>query len=610
LSTPPWEAEFPGRLEHELRCLEAAGIRYDIDDSACRLGVLQLRVTAIEDVPIDLTVTFPDLYPFLRPSVRLTPEGSEPMAHHVHPFSGDLCLIGRSTALWHTDDTLAWLLTTQLPKTLQAGQALATSAEEVAALAAMEEAQAEPWTDYYTCFDEGSMILVNSSWTLPTTSPRGTLELGLSRLDPNSTDTTPGPGLLHGAVFTVSDGTGQVLCSFSGQKPDRFPRPVTGRWARLDAPVRGNTPEAFLAELKRAAPGLLDGAWQPAPVNGWELQIFGLIFPEERVHRGTGDGWVFLVRLRPTGGRPQQQAKRVRGQRGLPPAPGRTTTHLIRAGYAGQADMAARVPELTGLHARHVAVFGVGALGSTVTEHLARAGVGQLTVVDRDHLEPGNLVRHAGRLDMVGWSKAFTASQIAYNVAPDVAVNVIQYGIGAPRSDPQPDQRNEVDVWTGVIDSVDLVVDCTAEKGVQQALAWLARRCGKPYLVVSATNGGWGGRVARLSSASGTACWYCLEYGLNDESIPPLPAAPEEVGVQPVGCADPTFAGAGFDLAEVALHAVRVAVATLQLGRPGGYPDSGHDVHVLTLRAPDGTPVPPAWAGLPLPVHPSCRGEH
>jgi hypothetical protein len=181
LSTPPWEAEFPGRFEHELRCLEAAGVRYDIDDAACRLGVLQLRVTAIEDVPIDLTVTFPDLYPFLRPSVRLTPEGSEPMAHHVHPFSGDLCLIGRSTALWHTDDTLAWLLTTQLPKTLQAGQAMATSAEEVAALAAMEEAQAEPWTDYYTCFDEGSMILVNSSWTLPTTSPRGTLELGLSR---------------------------------------------------------------------------------------------------------------------------------------------------------------------------------------------------------------------------------------------------------------------------------------------------------------------------------------------------------------------------------------------------------------------------------------------
>ena len=272
--------------------------------------------------------------------------------------------------------------------------------------------------------------------------------------------------------------------------------------------------------------------------------------------------------------------------------------------------MAARVPELTGLHDRHVAVFGVGALGGTVTEHLARAGIGQLTVVDRDHLEPGNLVRHAARLDMAGWGKAFAASQIALSVAPDVIVNVIPYAIGAPRTDPQPDHRTEIDAWTDVIDKADLVVDCTAEKGLQQALAWLARRRGKPYLAVSATNGGWGGRVARLSSASGTACWYCLEYGLNDESIPPLPAAPEEAGVQPVGCAEPTFAGSGYDLAEVALHAVRVAVGTLQQGRPGGYPDSGDDVHVLALRTADGTPVPPTWTGLALTVHPLCRGDH
>lgn len=610
MSTPPWEAEFPGRLEHELACLGAAGIRYDIDEAAGQLGVLQLRVTAIGDIPVDLTVTFPDLYPFLRPSVRISADAAEPMAHHVHPFSGDLCLIGRSTALWHTDDTLAWLLTTQLPKTLQAGQVTATSAEEVAALAGVEEAQAEPWTDYYNSFNDGSMILVDSSWTLPTTGAHGTLGLRLARLDLTSLDTPQSAGLLHGAVFTVGDDRGQVHCSLSGQNPDRFPHAVAGRWARLPAPVRGDSPEAFLAALKAAAPRLLDGGWQPAPVNGWELQIFGLTFPEEQVHRGSGDGWVFLVRLRPTGRVPQGRPQRGRGQRGLPPAAGRSSVHLIRAGYAGRADVAARVPELDGLHDRHVAVFGAGALGSTVTEHLARAGVGQLTVIDRDHLEPGNLVRHAARLDMVGWGKAFAAGQIALSVAPDVTVKYMQYPIGAPRTDPQPGQPNEIDNWTDVIDSADLVVDCTAEKGVQQALAWLTRRRGKPYLAVSATNGGWGGRVARLSSAAGTACWSCLEYALDDESIPPLPAAPDEAGVQPVGCADPTFAGSGFDLAEVALHAVRVAVATVLQGRPGGYPDSDRDVHVLALRTPEGTPVPPTWTGHALPVHPLCRGDH
>jgi molybdopterin/thiamine biosynthesis adenylyltransferase len=610
LSTPPWEAEFPGRLEYEIAWLEAAGVRYLIDEEARKAGVLQMRITAIKDEATDLTVTFPDLYPFVRPSVRLTVEDSASMAHHVHPFSGDLCLLGRSTANWHTGDTLAWLLTTQLPKTLTAGRTTATSTEEIATLADVEEAQAEPWTDYYTCFDEGSMILVDSTWRLPATSTEGTLGLGLHRLEPSNVGGVQGMGFLLGAVFTIADERGLPLGKLSGHNPDRFPHLISGRWARLDAPVQADSPEAFLAAVKKVAPRLLDGGWQTAPrlAPGWELQIIGLTFPEERVHRGTGDGWVFLARLRPPG-HPQPPPGRAR-KRGAPPPTGKITAHLVRAGYAGRADMAARVPELAGLRGRHVAVFGIGALGGTVVEHLARAGVGQVTVVDRDHLEPGNLVRHAAHFDMVGWSKAAVGSQIALRLAPEVMVNPVRYSLGAPRIDRHPDERNEIDAWTEVIDRVDLVVDCTAEQGLQQALAWLTRRCGKPYLAATATNGGWGGRVVRLTHTPGTACWACLEHALTDESIPVLPAAPDEAGVQPVGCADPTFTGSGFDLAEVALHTVRVAVATLQAGRPGGYPDGGHDVHVLTLRTPDGVPVSPTWTGLALPVHPSCCGAH
>ena len=44
------------------------------------------------------------------------------------------------------------------------------------------------------------------------------------------------------------------------------------------------------------------------------------------------------------------------------------------------------------LHA-HVAIVGAGALGSFHAAALARAGVGRLTVIDRDYVEPGNLQR-------------------------------------------------------------------------------------------------------------------------------------------------------------------------------------------------------------------------
>src|SRR5258705_652167 len=45
------------------------------------------------------------------------------------------------------------------------------------------------------------------------------------------------------------------------------------------------------------------------------------------------------------------------------------------------------------LLASHVAIVGCGAWGSFQAEALARAGVGRLTVLDRDYVEPSNLHR-------------------------------------------------------------------------------------------------------------------------------------------------------------------------------------------------------------------------
>jgi adenylyltransferase/sulfurtransferase len=47
------------------------------------------------------------------------------------------------------------------------------------------------------------------------------------------------------------------------------------------------------------------------------------------------------------------------------------------------------------IRAASVAIVGVGALGSVLAEMMARAGVGQLTVVDRDYVEASNLQRQS-----------------------------------------------------------------------------------------------------------------------------------------------------------------------------------------------------------------------
>lgn len=62
--------------------------------------------------------------------------------------------------------------------------------------------------------------------------------------------------------------------------------------------------------------------------------------------------------------------------------------------------------ELADLRARKVAIIGCGAVGSEIAELLAKAGVGELVLVDSDHLQTANVGRHLLGIDYLGWNKA------------------------------------------------------------------------------------------------------------------------------------------------------------------------------------------------------------
>lgn len=55
---------------------------------------------------------------------------------------------------------------------------------------------------------------------------------------------------------------------------------------------------------------------------------------------------------------------------------------------------------------RHIAVIGVGAVGSRVAEHLALSGIEHLTLVDPDAMSANNLGRHVLSRDFLGLNKA------------------------------------------------------------------------------------------------------------------------------------------------------------------------------------------------------------
>lgn len=72
----------------------------------------------------------------------------------------------------------------------------------------------------------------------------------------------------------------------------------------------------------------------------------------------------------------------------------------------------------------HVAVFGLGGVGSYAAEILARSGVGELTLVDQDTLSPTNINRQLYALSStVGEYKAEAAARRCRDINPDVRVH-------------------------------------------------------------------------------------------------------------------------------------------------------------------------------------------
>ena len=78
------------------------------------------------------------------------------------------------------------------------------------------------------------------------------------------------------------------------------------------------------------------------------------------------------------------------------------------------------------LQKSHVAVFGLGGVGSYAVEALVRSGVGELTLIDDDTVAPTNLNRQIEALhSTVGQSKTDALAARCRDINPDVRLHLI-----------------------------------------------------------------------------------------------------------------------------------------------------------------------------------------
>jgi molybdopterin-synthase adenylyltransferase len=142
----------------------------------------------------------------------------------------------------------------------------------------------------------------------------------------------------------------------------------------------------------------------------------------------------------------------------------------------------------------HVLVIGVGGLGSAAALYLAAAGVGRLTLVDRDRVELSNLQRQiAHRHGDIGRPKAESARDSLLALNPELAVTAVNSGLDAT-------------LLARLVGAADVVLDCSDNFPTRFALNRACVAARKPLVSGAAIR--LEGQVAVFRP--GGPCYQCL----------------------------------------------------------------------------------------------------
>lgn len=580
-----WFSDNPALLQREFAALEEAGIGYALDEGL--LSTRQIvRVTA--KVPIAGTVhefvaTYPDNFPYFKPFVTGPDLGYR---HHVNPTTGEYCFLETGLGAWGASDTLAWLLTEQLEKVVAANAANAADGSDDISV---EVAQAEPFSAYLQARRHDEVVIVDSA-LVPGDATGGWADLAYTSGD------EPGAPL-RGHLFALWDRDGRQLAAV--EPPTRDLRlsqigEVRMTWVQLaDQPLETNprawwsAAEGAFADVGRARQGV---PGKPRNINARALQIVLVGFPEETGHRTPGQGWVALVRQR-------ENAKKPWG------AP-----RFVRVERAGHQDLYTREPRLAGMSRARIAVLGLGGLGSHLVPLLGCMAPNKLVLIDGDFVSAATAIRNPSAFAMTGRSKVEIAMKVVHDTQPYTFLQAQVCRIGAPRMARDSKAAKDEDQTASIeqiVQGVDVVIDLTADLSVQHYVSDLAHRDGVAYVRAEALPGVRAGLVA-LQRPGAEVCWMCWQHHLGS-TIDPLPEFEPPGGVQPPGCPDPTYTGAGFDLAALAAQTAQVVAAYVT--GPDGYGSLSADLMTVKFVDESGQPTPPAWESHHLTRHPDCTNH-
>ena len=166
----------------------------------------------------------------------------------------------------------------------------------------------------------------------------------------------------------------------------------------------------------------------------------------------------------------------------------------------------------------HVGVVGIGGVGSWVAEALARSGIGQLTLVDLDHIAESNINRqvHATTVS-VGQAKVQAMRERIALINPMCEVRMV-------------DEFVERETWSALkplLDEVDLLIDaCDSQVAKRMLVDWAGRPKSQRHIKLLVCGAAGGKRLAHrveladIAEATHDPLLARLRYQLRKEGWP------------------------------------------------------------------------------------------
>lgn len=555
-----WFEENPSWLQEEFESLAALGVSYEIDEKEKLNGYLVVRVYyPVGDDVLELDCHFPDSYPYFPIEIFCDnfPEG-----RHLEPSSKSLCLLADKYNDWDPQsDNLAGIIQKQVTEIYWIHKNPDVVSESESAL--------EGYQPSGQLNVEMNSVIVTTSNAVPER------KYGIGKIAIQAV--TNSNQAIRGCFRSAVDYNQHVVFDDQTTYYKHFDKEIPIRWVKLSETIKSTDVNGIYKQAVEQNHALENRIYHKS--GHIEIDIIAVCYPEETIRGEIDHNWCFIV----------HRKWKDKGNKNL--------LVLVRSDHMHPTYQLSRTPNLIGLAEKKVVVIGLGALGSHVTWQLARAGIKNFNLVDKDFLQVGNLQRWIIGLPFVGLNKTEAVKRLLQASYIDINANIYNLEIGSVAKIKELGSSKIVGTGeylvTNILNDADIVIDCSAMLNINQYLSMLCKKLNIDYVWSSATNGAWGGIVGKSPSSYKNDVWFDFNIEYGERKIPPIATEPSPF-VQPKGCFHPTFTGTGFDLDTISIMTTRMAVSLLNGDRYGSF---DFDVAILEQWV-NGRPVAPRWKEL------------